>query len=450
MARGSREGRGDSLSGLATAPAVVWRVRLGGAIVATPVVALGNVAFVGTEAGVMHSIGQDGVPRWRSTVGGGIRTSAALTTDGTVYFGGEDGRLHALSAKGERVWTYDVPGLRPVRSSPAIAPDGSIVFGADDGKIRSVAADGRLRWEVPTGAPVRSPVAIAPTGVAVVGNDAGEVLAIAGDGSVRWRLATAGPIRGSASIATAEPAPGSQSFPTGRALLTDAAGRLRSVELAGGRVVWTAEGGAGAGDCSSIVSLRRGKAYSRGGTGGAARVDLITGLMQPVSGTAPGGICLGLVDRRGTVVDVTTVGVLRGIPEEGAPWSVRVAPGALTSPALGSGGTLYVGTAGGELVALRVPRTWLAQRCQAELGGQCACACTACLGPASACLDDAACRAVADCAEATGCRGDRCLREPRCQSAIAAAGGPASYSMSLAGVLGACVTGSCSDCGGAP
>ena len=212
-----------------------WTRRLEGPIVPGPV-SVGGVAYVASNAGVLHAIDiASGKDRWSFNGGGAygsdLSTAPTVLADGLILWPGPRDRLYALTPQGKLRWTVptsrdpltpavdqahrllvlsDIKGQlsgyrlgdgdsAPTRvwsltlASPSF---GNPALGSDDttyetagNSLYAVAADGRLRWQVHTPAEVEVSAALSEDGVVVFGSNDSTEYGVALDGKVRWRHA---------------------------------------------------------------------------------------------------------------------------------------------------------------------------------------------------------------------------------------------------------------------
>ena len=127
-------------------------------------------------------IGQTpGTKKWEFRTGDGVYSSPAIGSDGTVYVGSYDKKVYALNgATGAKKWEF-LTGYG-VDSSPAIGSDGTVYVGSGDGKVYALnGATGAKKWESLIGEYVSSSPAIGSDGTVYVGSGDGKVYAIASD-----------------------------------------------------------------------------------------------------------------------------------------------------------------------------------------------------------------------------------------------------------------------------
>src|SRR3989454_536112 len=77
--------------------------------------------------------------RWKFQTGGGITSSPAVAY-GRIYVGSNDGNLYALNLEGVLLWKFSTPS--PIRTTPAVGSDGTIYVEIDDPPPTGSCADG--------------------------------------------------------------------------------------------------------------------------------------------------------------------------------------------------------------------------------------------------------------------------------------------------------------------
>jgi outer membrane protein assembly factor BamB len=148
-----------------------------------------------SEARAPHS---DGSIRWTTKASSDFTTSPVIGPSGTVYLGTQEGALFAIGPFGTTLWTFDTGG--PIRSTPMVTPDGHIIFGSQDGAVYCVSPRGVMLWSFPTGGAVTSSPAMGEDGTIYVGSEDQNLYALDGDGMMVWSFETDGPITAAPTI----------------------------------------------------------------------------------------------------------------------------------------------------------------------------------------------------------------------------------------------------------
>lgn len=191
---------------------VKWRFHTGGMVIGSPVV-WHDVVYVGSTDGNLYAIDQEsGAQKWKYAVKSRIPSTPAIQ-QGTVYFTAYDGNLYAVdAASGALKWKFQTAGERrfsgkhlhgtqPVGeimpdpfdcylSSPVVS-NGAVYFGSGDGNVYAVdAASGSLKWRFKTGDVVHASPALAD-GTVFIGSWDSYFYAIDADtGKQKWRFKT--------------------------------------------------------------------------------------------------------------------------------------------------------------------------------------------------------------------------------------------------------------------
>jgi outer membrane protein assembly factor BamB len=157
-----------------------WEFETGGPVGSSPAIASDGTVYVGSKK-VYALNGATGAKKWEFQLGGEVSSSPAIGSDGTVYVGSNDDKVYALNgATGAKKWEFLTGGM--VRSSPAIGSDGTVYVGSDDKKVYALnGATGAKKWEFLTGDSVSSSPAIGSDGTVYVGSYDWKVYAIASD-----------------------------------------------------------------------------------------------------------------------------------------------------------------------------------------------------------------------------------------------------------------------------
>jgi outer membrane protein assembly factor BamB len=193
-------------------PAVRWRFRTDGHVIASPTIANG-VVYVGSTDRYFYALdAASGALEWKVKTGARIASSAAVV-DGTAYFESYDGALYAVDAvTGVQKWKFSTAGEKrfaashlhgalPVAetmpdpfdfylSSPVVW-QGVVYLGSGDGSVYAVAAKtGALVWKFATSNVVHASPAIAD-GILYIGSWDRYFYALdAASGALRWKFET--------------------------------------------------------------------------------------------------------------------------------------------------------------------------------------------------------------------------------------------------------------------
>jgi len=164
-------------------PELEWKFQTGGAISSPPAIGLGRI-YVGSDDGNLYALNLQGVLLWKFQTSSPIRTSPAIGSDGTIYLAGyltdsnqnSEDILYSINPGGKLKWSVTILplagyGSYPTISSPTIGPDGTIYVSAMGVYVVAIRPDGTLKWELAAGGTVLDPPAVAPDGTVYVGID---------------------------------------------------------------------------------------------------------------------------------------------------------------------------------------------------------------------------------------------------------------------------------------
>jgi outer membrane protein assembly factor BamB len=316
----------------------LWRMHTGMEFFAAPAVC-GGVLYSGGNDGLFRAVdAADGTVRWSHATACGISSEAAVT-DSAVFFGGQDGYVYALSRAGGRVlWTAGL-GYH-VFASCAVMADTVLVTGNSDGKVAALdTRTGGVLWHGTPGGVVLGP-AVADT-IAVFSTEDGVVSAWTVSGRELWHRdfpaqASAPAIGGPGVLAGfADGTVRCLSLSDGSALwetdLTPSPGRVvvSRPACAGGRLV--------VGTCDSrVVCLSS--------TDGSVEWEtVLENWIQVPPAVGDSVVYVSCDDRRLHLLDLDTGSII----------SSREMGGYSGTAPLLINGVLYLGTASGDLLALR-------------------------------------------------------------------------------------------------
>ena len=189
-----------------------WKFHTGGMLIGSPAVVGGTVYF-GSDDGNFYAVdAESGVQKWKFEARSRIPSTPAVA-GGIVYFGVYSGSFLALdAATGAVKWKFKtggekrfagkhLHGVQPIEetmpdpfdcylSSPVVW-NGAVYFGSGDGNIYSLnAASGAVNWKFKTGNVVHASPAIAD-GVLFLGSwDTNFYALDAATGAEKWRFKT--------------------------------------------------------------------------------------------------------------------------------------------------------------------------------------------------------------------------------------------------------------------
>lgn len=198
--------------GPAALKGVKWTFKTGGPVISSPVLA-GGTLFIGSDDKNLYALDPvTGAEKWKFATGGLVRSTPAVA-GGSVYFGSYDGEFYAVdAATGKLQWKFSTPGEQKFSakglhgskprqqiipdawdfflSSPLVA-DGRVYFGSGDGNIYALdAARGQLDWKFTTQGVVHASPALAD-GVLFIGSwDTWFYALDAATGKLKWKFKT--------------------------------------------------------------------------------------------------------------------------------------------------------------------------------------------------------------------------------------------------------------------
>lgn len=146
----------------------------------------GTAVYVTCSNGVLYALrASNGDILWPLRLGFSISSSPAIGRDGIIYVAAGDRRLHAVSAAGKLLWS-SIAVDDFILASPAIGPDGTIYFGSLDGNFYALFSNGERKWSFPTGGPIYSSAAIGADGTIYFGSHDQRLYALNPDGTRKW------------------------------------------------------------------------------------------------------------------------------------------------------------------------------------------------------------------------------------------------------------------------
>ncbi len=213
MFRGNPEHSGVYESvGVKALTGLKWKFHTAGMLIGSPVAANGNI-YVGSTDGNFYAVNaESGQQKWKFEAKSRIPSTAAIS-GGVVYFGTYSGRFYAVDAgDGKLKWKFQTEGerrfagkhLHGVQPEVETMPDpfdcylsspvvwnGAVYFGSGDGNVYSLdAASGKLNWKFKTGDVVHASPAISD-GMLFIGSWDSYFYALdASTGKEKWRFKT--------------------------------------------------------------------------------------------------------------------------------------------------------------------------------------------------------------------------------------------------------------------
>jgi large repetitive protein len=175
-----------------------WSFTTEGMVFSSPAIGADGIIYVGSDDHKLYAINPDGSQKWSFTTGDDVGSSPAIGADGTIYVGSHDSNLYAINPDGSQKWRFTTGG--DVESSPAIGAGGTIYVGSHDHRLYAINPDGSQKWRFTTGGDVESSPAIGADGTIYVGSMDNKLYAINPDGSQKWSFTTGGLISSSPAI----------------------------------------------------------------------------------------------------------------------------------------------------------------------------------------------------------------------------------------------------------
>jgi len=277
-------------------------------------------------------------PYWKYYVGGGL-SSPAIGPDGTIYIGGSSS-LFALNSNGTLKWSFSIGGS--TRSSPAVGSDGTIYIGSSNDRLYAVNPNGTQKWSYLTGNDITSSPAIAPDGTIYVGSRDGRLYAFNPNGTKKWHYTTG-------DIHMSSPAVGSDGT-----VYVGGGGKVWAINP-NGTLKWSYSPGDGV-LSSPAISADGTKIYVGCYDGYLYALNAADGslywryLVAFKNGSTTGSPAIG---SDGTIYIGSNYGTLYALSPEGEElWVFETNNDIRSSPAVSSSGTIYFSTYEGYVYAV--------------------------------------------------------------------------------------------------
>jgi outer membrane protein assembly factor BamB len=191
---------------------VKWKFHTAGMLIGSPAVAAGKVYFGSTDGNLYAVDAESGAQQWKFEAKSRIPSSPAVA-NGIVYFGAYDGNFYAVDvSSGTLKWKFQTGGerrfagkhLHGVQPASETMPDpfdcylsspvvwkGSVYFGSGDGNVYSLdSTSGALNWKFKTGDVVHASPAIADGALFIGSWDSYFYALDASTGHEKWRFKT--------------------------------------------------------------------------------------------------------------------------------------------------------------------------------------------------------------------------------------------------------------------
>ena len=337
-----------------------WRFDAGAPVVGGVAIDADGAVFFADANGSIYALEQSGQERWSRTDIEPAVGVPALGRDGRIYVGSAEGSLFALDRRtGIGSAIFDAGS--PITTSTSIARDGTVYFGTKRG-LSAVDPAGNPVWTAAIGEIRGSSPAVSREGTIFVGTARGRVIALAPDGSILWNRQVASAANNLLDVHVDVPdlirleleigfdraaTVGTPTIgPNGRIYVGAVDGRLRALDAADGRVIWTFAAGAPirsgvslAPDGTLYLGTDGGVLHHVRDDGGSARVLWAATIGSPVRSTP-------VVDRVGTVyvgADDQLVHALAA-SDGGTLWQFATQGPVRSALAIGVGGRVFAGS----------------------------------------------------------------------------------------------------------
>jgi sugar lactone lactonase YvrE len=148
----SREDQSSHLYCIRPDGAVSWRFTVSGTVFSGPALAADDTAIFATDAGVVHAVDGQGLPRWEHETGMSIVQGVSIADDDSVFVAGLEGSeasLFALTGSGALRWTADLPGNPGC--PPLVDAQGTVILGtitsSTAGTVVAFSTGGTFAWD---------------------------------------------------------------------------------------------------------------------------------------------------------------------------------------------------------------------------------------------------------------------------------------------------------------
>jgi outer membrane protein assembly factor BamB len=157
----------------------------------TPAIDRFGIVYVGSKNGFLYAINPNGTLKWKTILNpdpirNGIISSPTIADDGTIYVGAFE-KFYAVNPDGTEKWNFTTGNA--IKSSAAIAVEGIIYISSHDGNFYALQPqDGSLKWFNTLGGFIYSSPSIDNNGIVYIGDEGCNLYAFESDGSLKWKF----------------------------------------------------------------------------------------------------------------------------------------------------------------------------------------------------------------------------------------------------------------------
>ncbi|MBI2060974.1 MAG: PKD domain-containing protein [Nitrospirae bacterium] len=306
----------------------------GGGVNGSPVLDDAGNIYVATASGVLYGLERDGTVRWTYNTGL-VLGSPTVDTQGNVFAASQGGIVHKFNARGQLQWTHWVANT--IQASPCVGPDGSAYIGDNGGNFFGIDPTGSRTFKISIGDAMRNACAV---------DEAGSVYVGGGDASLR-KFSPSGSLLFSRSLR--ERILSTPAIAENGTIIASTYNSYTYALSSGGGLLWWAP-------VSGSVSTAHGRVYIQSSDG--LHVYTVGGVPVWTFG-APGTCSDPIVESPAVDIDGNVYfkhlgsgcggsGTIYALDPDGKlHWSQSVPGGSRSSPSLGRGRALYIGSGAG-------------------------------------------------------------------------------------------------------
>jgi outer membrane protein assembly factor BamB/beta-lactamase superfamily II metal-dependent hydrolase len=181
-------GDGDKVYAVNSDGGFEWSYLTGGTVKSSPSVGAAGDVYVGSYDDNIYTLTSAGALAWSYLTTGDVLSSAAIDDSENIYVGSGDNRLRVLNSAGALVWSYET--AQDIFSSPSIDSEGKVYVGSEDKRVYVLNSNGSFAGDYPTLGQVRSSVAIGSDSRVYVGSSDNNIYALETQGPTPTKTAT--------------------------------------------------------------------------------------------------------------------------------------------------------------------------------------------------------------------------------------------------------------------